>query len=125
VKRQALVIDDDGDIRELLTVLLESAGFEVESLADGIHAVELKRKYDVIILDLNMPVFDGEQLTDYWQLTDPDILRRVIVLSGFSKYSRGRKLPTFAAIPKPFEYRQLLDLVEQCAGATAIAMEER
>ena len=118
--KRALVIDDDGDIRDLISVLLASAGFEVDELADGIHAVELKHRYDVIILDLNMPVFDGERLTDYWLLTDPDILRRVIVLTGYSKYSRGRELPTFASIPKPFDYQKLLDLVAACAGEEAL-----
>ena len=57
--RTALVIDDDCHIVELLTVLLESRGFTVDVLRDGIEAVELQRDYAVILLDLNMPVFDG------------------------------------------------------------------
>jgi two-component system, OmpR family, response regulator len=111
---RALVIDDDDHIRELLQVLLESAGFEVDTLADGIDAVELKQRYHVILLDLKMPIFDGERLADYWQLTDPTILSRVIVLSGYSRFLSGRSLPTFATIAKPFDYRELLQVVADC-----------
>jgi CheY-like chemotaxis protein len=113
--RTALVVDDDPFIAELLTVLLESRGFVVDAAHDGIDAVELKRDYDVILLDLQMPVFDGERLTDYWQLTRPQILDRVIVLSGFSRRFEAKKLPTFASIGKPFDHDELLRLVEACA----------
>lgn len=113
----ALVIDDDADMRALLSTVLESADFLVETFEDGIAALELKKHYDVILLDLNMPVFDGEQLTGYWVLTDPQVLQRVIVLSGYSAYTRGRELPaTFATLPKPFDYRELLRVVEECAN---------
>jgi len=115
--KAVLVIDDDADIRALLALLLENAGYDVDALEDGIAALELKKSYDVILLDLNMPVFDGEQLTGYWVLTDPEVLRRVIVLTGYSGYTRGRSLPsTFASLPKPIDYRELLRLVEDCAS---------
>jgi DNA-binding NtrC family response regulator len=112
--RRALVIDDDEHIRELLQALLESAGFEVDMLADGIDAVSLKKEYRVILLDLRMPIFDGQRLTDYWQLTDPDVLRRVIVLSGYSRATPTQNLGTFAMVAKPFDYGELLRVVEAC-----------
>jgi len=115
--KTALIIDDDNDIREILQLLLESAGFAVDTLGDGIDALRLTRSYDVILLDLKMPVFDGASLTDYWQLTQPDILRRVIVLSGYSRFTSGPVLPTFATIAKPFDYTKLLQLVDDCVHA--------
>jgi len=112
----ALVIDDDADMRELIAALLESIDFQSDLIADGIDALELRKDYDVIIVDLKMPVFDGERLLDYWSLTGADILGRVIVLTGYSHYARGRHLPpTFAMISKPFEHHRLLKLVEECA----------
>ena len=62
LKRTALVVDDDPFISELLRVILENNKFDVDVASDGIHAVELTRRYDVILLDLNMPVFDGERM---------------------------------------------------------------
>jgi CheY-like chemotaxis protein len=119
IKRTALVVDDDPFISELLRAILEDNEFDVDVASDGIHAVELTRSYDVILLDLNMPVFDGERLAEYWGLTQPDILKRVIILSGYSHFTGDRNLPqTFATIGKPFEHRALIQLVERCAGQT-------
>ena len=114
--KRALVIDDDDHIRELLRTILEWRGFAVDVMCDGIGAVDLTQPYDVILLDLQMPVFDGERLTDYWQLTDPSILDRVIVVSGYSRFTRGRKLPTFATLAKPFEPLELIRLVDACVN---------
>jgi DNA-binding NtrC family response regulator len=117
--KTALIIDDDGDIREVLRVMLESGGFQVDSLSDGIDAVELKKWYDVILLDLKMPVFDGQRLTAYWQLTDPDILRRVIVLSGYSRLKMDLEPATFARLPKPFDYATLMKVIGDCIAQGA------
>lgn len=113
-EKTALVIDDDADIQEVLRAMLESVGFQVDVLSDGIDAVELKKRYDVILLDLKMPVFDGHRLTDYWQLTDPDVLRRVIVLSGYSRLTQDQQLHTFARLAKPFAFKTLMKVVDDC-----------
>ena len=109
-----LIIDDDADIRDVVALLFEHRGFEVDALADGIDAVHLPKDYDVILLDLNMPVFDGERLADYWSLTDPTRLDRVIVLSGYSRFARGRNIPAFATVRKPFDTKELVEVVERC-----------
>ena len=56
-----LIVDDNQEIREVVTVLLENEGYEVECAFDGAAAVELARegKLDLIILDLMMPEVDG------------------------------------------------------------------
>jgi DNA-binding response OmpR family regulator len=113
VTKWALVVDDDEHIRELLRALLESIGFQVDTLPDGIDAVELSRHYHVILLDMKMPIFDAGRLTDYWKMTDPAILRRVILLSGYSRLA-DRDFGTFASIAKPFDYGNLLATVESC-----------
>ncbi len=112
--KRALIIDDDDHIRELLQTLLETAGFEVETLRDGIDAVELKKDYHVILLDMKMPIFDAGRLTDYWRMTDPAILRRVILLSGYTRLASDRDFGTFANIAKPFDYHELLSTVDEC-----------
>jgi len=116
MRRRVLIIDDDREMRALLAAILETIGFDADLLSDGIAALELKQEYDAIIVDLNMPVFDGEQLLEYWSITQRDLLDRVIVLTGYSSYTRGRKLPRiFATLSKPFDYQKLMELVEQCS----------
>ena len=112
--KRALVIDDDDSIRELLQTLLETSGFEVDSMRDGIDAVALKKDYEVILLDMKMPIFDAERLTDYWKLTNPKILDRVILLSGYSRLSSDRNFGTFSILAKPFDFRELLAQVDAC-----------
>lgn len=112
--RTALIIDDDAKFAALLRELLQSRGFAVDVTVDGIHAVELSRDYDVILLDLNMPVFDGERLVEYWSMTQPEVLGRVIVLSGYSRFTRGRPLPTFGFLQKPFAFEELIALIDAC-----------
>jgi DNA-binding response OmpR family regulator len=110
-----LVVDDDDNTREVLQLLLETAGFEVDTMRDGIEAVELKKEYHVVLLDRKMPIFDAERLIDYWNLTAPRILSRVIILSGYSRPSSDREFGTFASIEKPFDCLQLLATVEACS----------
>jgi DNA-binding response OmpR family regulator len=114
--KTALVIEDDEDLRRVLQYTLERAGFAVDTLEDGIHAVALPKSYSVILLDLKMPVFDGERLVDYWTLTEPELLKRVIVLSGYSHFTRGRKIPAFACVAKPYDASALLNVVLACAS---------
>jgi len=115
-RRRALIIDDDEDTRELIAALLGGIEFDCDVVSDGIAALDVQGDYDAILLDMNMPIFDGERLLEYWSLTRRDLLDRVIVLTGYSHYTRGRKLPpTFGRIAKPFEYETLTRLVQRCA----------
>jgi CheY-like chemotaxis protein len=56
-----LVVEDDGDLRQLLRVWLEAAGAVVQEAADGIEAIESVRRSrpDLIVCDLQMPGLDG------------------------------------------------------------------
>jgi two-component system response regulator PilR (NtrC family) len=116
LKPRVLIVDDDLDIRETLQLFLELNGYEVHALRDGIAATTLDVPYDVIMVDLKMPVFDGERLIDYWLMTDPDLLRRVIVMSSYSHYAAGRSFHAYAVVPKPFDTDNLLRVVAACAA---------
>jgi two-component system OmpR family response regulator len=56
-----LVVDDEPNIVELLSASLRFAGFEVETAAGGLEAVEIARTYrpDLLVLDVMMPGLDG------------------------------------------------------------------
>ena len=113
--KTALIIDDEPDIREVLGAMLKLGGFQVDTMSDGIEALDLKKWYDVILLDLKMPVFDGRRLIDYWKLTAPDVLRRVVVLSGYDGMV-DQKAPTFGRLSKPFAHKSVMKIVDECVA---------
>lgn len=60
-KPKAIIVDDDRDTREMLSLALESEGFEVATAANGLRLIaslQLKRP-DIILLDVNMSWIDG------------------------------------------------------------------
>jgi DNA-binding response OmpR family regulator len=63
-KPKVTIVDDDRDTRELLSLALESEGFEVTAAANGLRLIaslQLKRP-DVILMDVNMSWIDGFEL---------------------------------------------------------------
>jgi len=62
--RRALVVEDDPDIVELVTLYLSNEGFAVDSVGDGREALQRARgrPYDLLILDLQLPGMDGLSL---------------------------------------------------------------
>ena len=64
--RKALVVEDDADIVELVSLYLAKDGWDVESVADGKRALEKARRgsYQLIILDIQLPGRDGYELLE-------------------------------------------------------------
>jgi DNA-binding NtrC family response regulator len=111
-----LIVDDDADVRDVVTAVLELSGFEVRTMRDGIDALDLPEEYDAILLDVHMPVFDGERLLDYWHMTNPALLDKVIVMTGYSHRQWRVTTPPFAILQKPFRHEQIVSVVTDCAA---------
>ena len=58
-----LIVDDNAEIREIIHILLEGEGFDIEEADDGQRALDLTKKldFDLIILDIMMPGLNGYQ----------------------------------------------------------------
>jgi len=61
VAKKALIVDDSALVRKQLTEMIESLGFEIDVAKNGKEAVDkaTSMQYDVITMDINMPVMDG------------------------------------------------------------------
>src|SRR5690349_15696039 len=59
--RRVLLVEDDWDILESMSLILEDAGYKVDECEDGQEALDQLRQSpaDVIVLDLMLPVMDG------------------------------------------------------------------
>jgi CheY-like chemotaxis protein len=109
-----LVIDDDFEIRLMLSLTFEQAGYSVvtaASGAEGLMAARLTRP-SVIVLDLMMPVMDGHGFRAH-QRADPDLVEiPVIVVSAAHDLGhRTQHFDAAAVFTKPFDFNALLDAV--------------
>jgi CheY-like chemotaxis protein len=115
-----LVVDDDNDVRDALTAILEDEGYQVTSVANGLDALNYLRAAlppCLILLDLMMPVMDG-WLFRTTQMRDPALASiPVVVLSAFSNVPRlVANLNVADYIQKPVELETLLTTVERYCG---------
>jgi CheY-like chemotaxis protein len=80
-----LVVEDDVDIRDALTLVLQGEGYQVDSAANGREALDHLRqgsRANLIVLDLMMPIMDGWQFRQE-QERDPDLAAiPVMIVSG-------------------------------------------
>jgi CheY-like chemotaxis protein len=102
-RKKIMLVDDDPAIRHILLRLLTEENFFVLTAADGVEALELANatKFDLVLLDLNMPVKDGWQTFE--QLTAKDPTLPIIIITArpnqffFRVVSRRRSLAGEAA----------------------------
>lgn len=109
-----LVVDDDRTTRELLRVQLRSAGFSVETAADGSAALERvhRKKFDLVLLDVWMPGLDG--LAVLARLREEPSQPRVIVMTADDTSQtllRAIREHAFKYATKPVEPKALVQMV--------------
>jgi CheY-like chemotaxis protein len=116
-----LVIDDDTDIRKLLTVFLVHNGYTAVPVPHGMAALDHLQWHEplpeLILLDMVMPVMDGAA----FRRTQQDDARLanipVILMTGAENLSvQAPTLSADAYLPKPFDFTTLLKLVEHYCG---------
>jgi two-component system response regulator AtoC len=61
IERRLLIIDDEANMRHMLSTVLKKAGYQVETAADGAKGLEMIQQspYDFILCDIKMPIMDG------------------------------------------------------------------
>lgn len=119
-KPHVLLVDDNEAVCTLIVALLQRE-FDVECVMDGADAIERLRtkSYSTILLDLRMPHTDGFAVLDFLRDHNPDMLRRVLVLTASltkGETERVRKYAICDFVAKPFEVERLLHAVRDCIG---------
>ncbi len=120
-RKRVLEVDDDPDIREMVSKLLLSEGYEVVSAVHGQDALEKMEggfRPDVILLDLMMPVLNGFDVLRVMRRTPRWSSIPVVIVSanqGLDLVARG----TAAIISKPFDLDVLLNTVRQLLSRAA------
>jgi PAS domain S-box-containing protein len=116
-----LVVEDEPDLRELTTQLLQRAGYDVLAVADGAQALALvdgAERFDALVTDVVMPNMSGIQLAERMMDLDPTV--GVVLLSGYIAETLDLERVTAAGaafVPKPTNSAQLLEAVREAVAS--------
>ena len=118
MSKRILVVDDEQDVREFLSELLEDQGYSVRQAEDGVAAMDKidQEKPDLILLDLLMPKATGTNLFRRIHHKKEYEKIPVIIISGLP----GRHLAVSKSVPvfdKPINEDELLKEIEKAIGA--------
>jgi DNA-binding NtrC family response regulator len=114
-----LVIDDNQDLRDLMQVILEQAGYAVELAEDGQAglAAQRARPADLVITDIFMPNQDGIETVAQFRKEFPEL--KLIVMSGDGKlvkhsahFLTAREMGAHGVLSKPFDEDELLRVIK-------------
>jgi DNA-binding NtrC family response regulator len=116
VRARLLVVDDEPPQREMLSRILERAGFAVETAPDGKAALEQLQAgpVDLLLTDQRMPNMDGLELLEQVQRLAPGL--PVILMTAFGSVSTAvdaMKRGAADYLTKPFERDELLLVVDK------------
>jgi DNA-binding response OmpR family regulator len=100
-----LVVDDEEDVRDLLSRFLTRRGYIVETVKDGEEAIErvLETQPDIVLLDIRLPKVDGLNVLRKLREEASDVA--IITMSGVADEETARKSLELGAadfITKPF-----------------------
>ena len=105
-----LVVDDEEAIREVVSTMLESRGYNCTAVSNGRQAQECVRKQtpDLVLSDMIMPEMDGIKLLDWLRSHDPEIpVIMVTAIHDISTALEAIRRGAYDYILKPFEKDQL------------------
>lgn len=122
-----LVVDDDGDVRELICRMLEQEGYRAVPAGGGREALELAARIDpdLVVTDVVMPDMDGLAVLLGLRDVAPGI--GTLVVSGGGRagpdvfLETARRLGARAVLRKPFTRAEMLDAVRRALSPRAEA----
>jgi CheY-like chemotaxis protein len=113
-----LVVDDDAEIRQALTDILEDEEYTVWAASNGKEALEMVSHGpcpDVILLDVMMPVMDGWHFLSA-RLAHPRLVEVpiIIISAGIEAEREAHKVGVFEVAKKPLHVDDLIRRIEDC-----------
>src|SRR5260221_4018054 len=124
---QILVAEDNAVNQRVIVGILERAGHRVRVVDDGEQALDVleNERFDVVIMDLNMPELGGLDAARAYRFMDPEAIQVPIIMLSAESTPEAVKACEDAGVdaflPKPIEARRLLDTIASLIAKRATA----
>jgi two-component system, cell cycle sensor histidine kinase and response regulator CckA len=112
---RVLLVEDQPEVRKLITLLLTESGHRVTDVPDGESALALTADgdhFDIVITDIVLPGIDGVTVAAQLHTHRPDL--PILFISG---YQREHRVDPARLLRKPFTTRELLDKLDNIVAA--------
>lgn len=123
-----LIIDDEVNMLDMLSVFLRKEGYEVDTAENGRQGLDaaLNKRYDCILCDLKMPVMDGLQFLE--EAKAHNVEATFIMMSAFATVDtaiRAMKYGAYDFVIKPFKIDEILCTLGKAAERAALKKENQ
>jgi two-component system response regulator AtoC len=128
IKKRLLIIDDEANMRHMLSTVLKKAGYYVETAADGAEGLEMIQQvqYDFILCDIKMPKMDG---MEFLKLSQDRIgATTVIMMSAYGSIDttiEAMKSGAYDYISKPFKTDEVYLTLKKAEERESLKTENR
>lgn len=121
-----MLIDDDDNVREVLSEILSRRGWKVDDFNNAENAIAALRLggYDVVLADLNMPGLNGMDFLQLARESAPDV--PVVMITGYPSIDlavESMKIGAVDFLPKPFKAEELEIVIRKAAGGSRSAKQ--
>jgi nitrogen regulation protein NR(I) len=126
-KKQVLIVDDEPNLRKILSAQLSRDGYDVMTAEDGEQGLLILKEHhiDLVVTDLKMPKVDGMTLLREALREDPDLPIVMITAHGTVDTAvEALKLGAFDYLTKPFDKDEVRQIVAKALKTRQLAGEE-
>ena len=114
-KKTVLVVEDDNEVRSMLSDYLSFLGYQTDTAADGLEGLsKIKEKaYDLVITDIAMPYVSGIGIISILKKDYPDI--PVIAITGYGYHAEelAQEKNADFIMGKPFDVQKLKEAIKE------------
>ncbi len=116
-QRKILIVEDDADIRGLLSLRLRQRSYDTSVATDGMTALAVARREqpDLVVLDLGLPAGDGFTVMERMRSITSLAEIPVVVITARDAATNREKAESFGAVAfveKPIDFDQLLGTID-------------
>ena len=113
-----LVVEDDDGIRDLVDLVLSTAGYEVLTAPNGAAALQLigRAHPDLVLLDMRMPVMDGWEFARRYRASPEPHAPILVLTAARDAAERAAEIDANGYLGKPFDMQELLSMVGHYTG---------